>query len=252
MEFSICIDSVFNGIDSLEALDAIRDYGFCAYEFWFWKNRELEAMRKKADRLGMSCRGICTSNFKLTRPEDQKEFLEGLEESIIAAKTIGASCLITQGGPDTGARASFQHRSIAAGLKAAATILKGTGVTLLLEPLNRKINHPDAYLESSDEGFELVREADSENVKLLFDIYHQQISEGDVIRRMTANAGLIGHVHCAGNPGRHELDTGELDYPRIFKALKEAGYNGCLGIEYFPAEEPEAGLRRLREACRSL
>jgi hydroxypyruvate isomerase len=124
-------------------------------------------------------------------------------------------------------------------------LLEEAGITLLLEPLNGKVNHPGIYLESSDEGFEIIREVGSPNVKILFDIYHQQITEGDIIRRMTSNIDLIGHIHCAGNPGRHELDSGELDYGRIFKALESAAYKGYAGIEYFPAESPTEGLMRL-------
>jgi hydroxypyruvate isomerase len=134
-----------------------------------------------------------------------------------------------------------------AGLKAAAPLLEEAGITLLLEPLNGKINHAGIYLESSDEGFEILREVGSPNVKLLFDIYHQHITEGDIIRRITSNIDLIGHLHCAGNPGRHELDSGELDYIRIFKALDDAGYKGYGGIEYFPLHPAEEGLKQLRK-----
>ena len=247
MKLSICIDSIFNGMDSVLALEQVKAAGFDAFEFWGWQNRDIDAMAAKAKALGLSCVCCCTKYFNLTDPGQRETFLQGLRESIVQAKKIDASALITQSGNDTGAVRSFQRRSIIAGLKAAAPLLEEAGVTLLLEPLNGKIDHRGIYLESSDEGFEILGEIGSPNVKLLFDTYHQQITEGDIIRRMTANIGEIGHIHCAGNPGRHELESGELDYGRIFRALESAGYKGYAGIEYFPAGPAAEGLKQLRE-----
>ena len=257
MNFSICIDSVFSHLDKTVTLEQVKDSrlalekvkaaGFSAFEFWSWQKRDIDALAAKAKDLGLSCACFCTKFFNLTDPGQRETFILGLKESIVHAKKMGVPCLITQSGNDTGAVRPFQHRSIVEGLKASAPLLEDAGVTLLLEPLNSKINHPGIYLESSDEGFDILREVGSPNVKLLFDIYHQQITEGDIIRRMTSHIDLIAHIHCAGNPGRHELDSGELDYRRIFKALESAGYKGYAGIEYFPAGNVEEGLTRLKE-----
>ena len=229
------------------ALEQVKAAGFDAFEFWGWQNRDTDALAAKARTLGLACVCCCTKFFNLTDPGQRDTFILGLKESIVQAHKLGASSLITQSGNDTGAVRPFQHRSILAGFKAAAPILEEAGITLLLEPLNGKVDHPGIYLESSDEGFEILDEVNSPNVKLLFDIYHQQITEGDIIRRMTAGIKHIGHIHCAGNPGRHEPDSGELDYRKIFKALASAGYKGYAGIEYVPAEPAAAGLGRLRE-----
>jgi hydroxypyruvate isomerase len=233
-------------MNSLVALDEVKAAGFTAFEFWHWQEKDIDALAKKAAALGLNCAGLCTKSFKLTEPEQRETLIQGLRESIVQAKKMGASFLITQSGNDTGAARQLQRQSIVDGLKAAAPLLEAAGITLLLEPLNAKIDHPGIYLEYSDEGFEILKHVGSPNVKLLFDIYHQQITEGDIIRRMISHIGEIGHIHCAGNPGRHELDSGELDFGRIFKALKSAGYNAYAGIEYFPSEAAAAGLGRLR------
>ena len=245
--FSICIDSVFRGMDSLSALEHVKAAGFNAFEFWTWPERDIDALAKKAAVLGLGCAGFCTKSFNLTDPGQRAVYLSGLKESIACAKKMGASILITQSGNDTGAERSFQRCSIIDGLKASAPMLEDAGITLLLEPLNGKIDHQGIYLESSGEGFEIIELAGSPNVRLLFDIYHQQITEGDIIRRLTSHIGEIGHIHCAGNPGRHELDSGELDFRQIFKALESAGYRGYTGIEYFPAGNAADGLMRLHE-----
>jgi hydroxypyruvate isomerase len=246
MRYSVCIDSVFRGFDSLPALEQVKACGFEAYEFWSWWDRDLDALKEKADALGMSCACFCTKSFSLTEPSKRSVYLRDLEESVKAAKKMGAPCLISQGGDDSGAVRAYQRRSMVEGLKEAALIVEDAGLTLLLEPLNGKIDHKGTWLESSDEAFEIVREAGSGNIKLLFDIYHQQITEGDVIRRLISYVSEIRHVHSAGNPGRHELDSGELDYPKIFKALEGAGYKGYLGLEYVPMEDPVTSLKRMR------
>jgi hydroxypyruvate isomerase len=111
-----------------------------------------------------------------------------------------------------------QTQSLIEGLRACVPILEKEGVTLLIEPLNTRVNHQGYFLASSEEAFHIINQVGSPYVKILFDIYHQQITEGNVIANIRENIGLIGHFHAAGNPGRHELDNGELNYEQIFKA----------------------------------
>jgi hydroxypyruvate isomerase len=246
MKFSLCIDALFRGQDPLRALEQVRELGFTALEFWGWWNKDTGALAEKAAALDLSCAALCTRFIPLTDPNQREAYLAGLRESIAVAKKLRCGTLISQAGNDTGAVRSFQHRSIVAGLKAAAPLLEEAGVVMVLEPLNGRVDHPGTYLEYSDEGFELLDEAASDHIKLLFDIYHQQLTEGDLIRRISARIGQIGHFHAAGAPGRHELDTGELCYRNIFEAIGALGYGGFIGVEYTPQGDPAEGLRRLR------
>ena len=245
MKYSVCIDAVFQGMDSLEALEKVKAAGFEAFEFWMWPGRDLTALKNKADSLGLTCVAFVGKAAALTDPKECDPWVEGIREAAAAAKQMGVSCLIATTGDDTGAARSFQHRAVVEALKAVVPVLEETKLTLVLEPLNGRVDHVGTYLESSDEGFEILDKVGSENVKLLFDIYHQQITEGDIIRRMKARIKDIGHIHSAGSPGRHELDTGELNYRKIFEVLDEAGYKGHSGIEYFPAADALAGLKRV-------
>jgi hydroxypyruvate isomerase len=246
MRFSVCIDAVFRGIDPLAALEKVREAGFAEYEFWGWWDKDRDALAAGASLLSLKCRCLCVRNIGLTDPSQRGVYLAALRDTIEAAKKLGAPCIISQIGMDTGAARAFQHRTIVAGLKAASPLLEDSGLVLLAEPLNGRIDHRGTYLESSDEGFELIEEAGSRNIRLLFDIYHQQISEGDIIRRISAHIDLIGHFHAAGVPGRHELFLGELNYGRIFEAIDKLGYRGAVGHEYFPekiaAGAGDAGL----------
>jgi hydroxypyruvate isomerase len=118
-------------------------------------------------------------------------------------------------------------------------------MTLLLEPLNIKVDHAGYFLSRTDEAFSIIHDVNHPSVKLLFDIYHQYITEGEVIEAIRGHIGSIGHFHAAGYPGRHELHIGEMDYARIFSAIEETGYSGYVGLEYFPAEDPAAGIRKV-------
>jgi len=129
-----------------------------------------------------------------------------------------------------------------------ATNAEGAGVTLGVEPLNTIVDHPGYYLTSSAEGYEIVETVDSPAVKLLFDIYHQQVSEGNVTRNLTSDIGQVGYVHIADVPGRHEPTTGELNYANVLTALDDAGYDGYVGCEFTPEHDPSAAI----ENCRNL
>jgi hydroxypyruvate isomerase len=130
-------------------------------------------------------------------------------------------------------------------LKEAAPLLEDAGITLVIEPLNELVDHAGYYLVRSDEAFELVDEVGSDAVKVVFDIYHQQISEGHLIRNITEHIDRIGHFHAAGNPGRHELTCGEIHYPLIFEAIQGGTFDGYVGLEYWPVADPLIGLKEV-------
>jgi hydroxypyruvate isomerase len=115
-----------------------------------------------------------------------------------------------------------------------APLAERYGVTLNLEPLNTTVDHAGYWLDSSQAGFELVRRVGSPNLRLLFDIYHMQVMEGNLIARMRAHLDLIGHIHVADVPGRHQPGTGEINYRNIFCALRDAGYDRAVGMEFAP------------------
>lgn len=124
-------------------------------------------------------------------------------------------------------------------------------VTLVMELLNSKIDHKNYMCDSTDWGVELCRMLDSENFKLLFDIYHMQIMEGDIIRTISENKAFIGHYHTGGVPGRAEIDqTQELNYPAIMKAILATGYKGYVGQEFIPKNSDKlASLKSAIELC---
>jgi len=124
------------------------------------------------------------------------------------------------------------------------------GVTIVMELLNSKVNHPDYHCDRTPWGVELMKRVDSPRVKLLYDIYHMQIMEGDVIRTIRDNFDYIAHYHTGGNPGRHEIDeTQELYYPAICRAIVEKGFEGYLAQEFIPTRDPMTSLREAAKLC---
>lgn len=248
MKISVCVDALYKDKDFFQALKKIKASGYDHFEFWSWWDKDVNKIKRVKEELGMTITTFCTKFISLTDPTKREAYLEGLKESIEVAKELGCKQLITQAGDDTKEERSIQHQSLVEGLKLCAPLLEENGITLLVEPLNTRVDHAGYYLYSSDEAFEIIDQIGSPNFKVLFDIYHQQIMEGDIISRVSKNIDKIGHFHLAGVPGRNELHYGELNYHYILKAIASLQFEGYIGLEYFPKEQPEKGIKQIKNA----
>lgn len=246
MRMCIPIPCFFGNMDFCDAIRKVKELGFDAIETYFWKQLDKEAVKNTCKETGVELVSMCTTEFNMTDPNRRQLWLDGLKESCEAANEMGVKHLITQVGQDMGTCRELQHESIVKALKAAKPILEKTGVTIMIEPLNTYVDHICYYLWSSIEGFEIVREVNHPLVKVVYDIYHQQIMEGNIIKNITNNLDCIAHLHSAGNPGRHELQYGENDYRVIFDAVDKAGYKGCCGLEYNPLLPPVESLEEFK------
>ena len=247
MYYSVCASAVFSGMNLIDALEKIRESGAKVYEIWGWWDQDVDALAKAQRENGLRLAAMCTKGFVLNDPARRDEYLDGLKQSVEAAKKLGCSTLISQVGQAIeGASREEQHASIVDGLRACVPVLEEAGMTLVIEPLNVLVNHIGYYLAESKEAFEIVREVGSANVKVLYDVYHQQITEGNLIATITENIADIGHIHIAGVPGRHEvLGANEINYSAVLAALKDAGYAGAIGLEYFPLKDAVKGIREV-------
>ena len=139
----------------------------------------------------------------------------------------------------------------ARGLQALLPAAERHGVTICMELLNSKVDHPDYQCDRTPWGVSLAKRVGSERFKLLYDIYHMQIMEGDVIRTIRDNHQYIGHYHTAGVPGRHEIDASqELNYPAIMRAIAATGFTGYVAQEFIPTRDPRTSLAEAVEICR--
>ena len=249
MKLSLCINSVTGDLSKPDAIRHAKNLGFSAIEFWEGgaSNFDVDMYKQVLDETGLTlaCMGSSTG---LADPSKRDAYLESVRISLKNAKILGSKRIISTTGQEVeGLSRQEQHDSIVEGLKEGAKIVEGTDIILVLEALNVLVNHAGYYLSTSKEAFEIVRKVNSPNVKVLFDIYHQQITEGNLISNIINNIDIIGHFHVAGNPGRHEPYIGEINYQEIFAEVDKAGYKGYAGLEYWSKGDRDAGLKRCLE-----
>ena len=186
----------------------------------------------------------------LNRLDQHDRIVAEIRANIAHAQKLGIRNLICFSGNREGLDDAEGIEVTAAGLAQVAPLAEEAGVTLVLELLNSKVDHPDYQADHTSWGVKVCQAVSSPRVKLLYDIYHMQIMEGDIIRTIRAAHGMIGHYHTAGNPGRNELDdTQELYYPPILQAIKETGYAGYIAHEFVPKGDPITSLRTTFQQC---
>jgi hydroxypyruvate isomerase len=144
-----------------------------------------------------------------------------------------------------------QYASLVESGKRAADLAAKANVKLIFEPLNSKVNHKGYFLTTCVEGLKLVKDVDNPHFRLLFDIYHEQVQIGNVIRTAVAAAPFVAVYHIADNPGRNDPGTGEMSYPNIYKAIQKTGYAGYICMEYLPLGEPVASLKKSLDELRA-
>ncbi len=146
-----------------------------------------------------------------------------------------------------GVERSRQRDAITEALLRAAPIASKAGVRLLLEPLNTRVDHPGYFLDSTAEALEVINDVDDPAVRLLYDLYHSIVMGEDPQQVLAGSGHLVGHVHVADVPGRHEPGTGTIDWPLQLAALRSAEYSGAIGLEYKPSRDTESSLELIRQ-----
>lgn len=256
MKMSVCIDILFFRQDFLPALQVVKEAGFSYYEMWSLgdhphgigaRNKNLQAIAAEAERLGLSC-AACVGPFgDLTSRAVHSEFLSGLKSDIAKAKILGCPTIIVNlGGAGEPTDPSGSIGNSIRVLREAARIAEQEGVVIALEPLNSLVDHKNSILTHAAEGFSIVDAVDSPSLKLLYDIYHQQVMDGRLTDTILANLDRIAHLHIAGVPGRHEPTAGEVNYQWLLNRIADAGYKGCAGLEYKPEKPVAESLREVR------
>ena len=246
LRFSVCVETLFREKLFEQRLEYVADLGFPAFEFWTRQGKDMNITLALKMALRLEVSAFVGSTASMVDPAQRQQFLADITRSAALAVDLACANLIVTSGPAMpGVPYDEQRWNLVDLLKQAAETAEDADVTLVLEPLNR-VDHPDSFLWSSDEGFAIVRELNSPHVKLCFDCYHQQISEGNLTHRLINNLDLIGHIHVADVPGRHEPGTGEINYEHLFGVLRERGYKGYVGLEYNPLLDAAASLRAVR------
>ena len=208
---------------------------------------------KVVKKFGLTCAVMrCASGISkgLNRKEYHDKIVQELLDDIDFAAAEGLPNVLTMSGDRNGMPDDEGLANCAAGLKRVMQRAEEKKITVLMEGLNTKVDHRGYMYEKTDWGVKLCKMVGSNRFKLLYDIYHMQIMEGDVIRTIRQYKDYIGHYHTGGNPGRHEIDeTQELNYPAIVKAIVDTGYNGFLGQEFIPVRDKIESLTQGFRIC---
>src|SRR5213594_1584392 len=239
---------------------------------WCYPNVELEdlcvagkAMRLQSIELlepkdwptllkhGLTCAmasGVDGISYGFNRLDHHDDLIKKFEVNLPKAVNAGLKNYICFSG-NRGGMSDEQGLDICVvGLKRLMPLAEKHKITICMELLNSKVNHKDYMCDHTKWGVELVKRVGSGYFKLLYDIYHMQIMEGDVIRTIRENHQYIGHYHTGGNPGRHEIDeTQELNYGAVMKAIVETGFKGFVAQEFIPARDPMTSLRQAYRIC---
>jgi hydroxypyruvate isomerase len=239
IKLSGCLEMVFTEIPNfVERIPAAAHAGLDGIEFWGFTGKDLDAIAAACRKVNLPVTAMVVES-----PEGMLDmhladkYAEAVQKSISAAEIVGCKRLIaTTGNERPNGDRNLQHAGIVACLKTAAPIAEAAGITLVLEPLNILVDHAGYFLSTSVEGFQILEQVSSPAVKLLYDIYHQQVTEGNLIARITSHIDQIGHMHAADVPGRHEPGTGEINYGNVLAAINDSGYEGFVALEYSPSQ----------------
>jgi hydroxypyruvate isomerase len=246
LQLSVCLEMYWRDVPYPERMRRVKALGYQAYEFWGWKDKDLDAIAAAQAETGLALAIMCMEpNWGLVERANEQALVEGFGQSLQVARRLGCSRLICVPGISLADESwEIARRRVVSKAKVLAGMAEDGGVTVVLEPLNPLVDHKGAWLTRMSEAFDVVQEVGSPNVKILMDLYHQQVTEGNLIANLTQYAPWIGHFHSAGVPGRHELTGGEIDYRAVFSAIRRTGYDGFIGLEYAPAGDTAAGLKQ--------
>jgi hydroxypyruvate isomerase len=248
---SVMLWTIYRDLPFGQRLEKVAEAGYSAVElvgeFKRWSEADFANFNRKKRELGIIFDATSGIDRSLVDPREREAFLTDVKDLLVIADKIECPAIIVLSGnkiPELSH--AQQHQSCVEALKRAADVAEKKNVTVLLENIDPEEN-PNYFLTSVAEGFQIIAEVNHPNVKFLYDFYHEQIAEGNLIEKLEKNIDKVGLVHIADVPGRHEPGTGEINYANIFKKLVALGYKNRAAMEFLPTNDPVASLRAARE-----
>jgi hydroxypyruvate isomerase len=250
-KISVMLWTVFQKLAFEERLEKAAEAGYHAVElvgeYKNWSEEDFRRANRKRRELRITFDATAGLAHGVGDPDAREAFLFDLRQALPAMEKIECPAIIVlSGNVVPGKSHNDQHQSCIEGLKRAAEIAEKKDLTILLENIDLEEN-PRYYLWSVAEGFEIIRSVGHPRVKFLYDLFHEQVSEGNLIEKLEKNIAKVGLIHVADVPGRHEPGTGEINYTNIYKKLAALKYDRYLAMEFIPTGDPVASLRRARE-----
>jgi len=218
-------------------------------EFQRWASDERRRVMARMRSLGLVFDAMSGVKAGFAVAEETEAFLAQFADHLRAAEELECARVILLSGRRV-ENAEAQRKTAVENLKRAAEMAATKKIEIVIEPIDL-LENPVIYLASVSDGFAIVEAVGAPNVKVLYDLYHEQRSFGNLIEKLEKNIDKVGLIHVADVPGRHEPGTGEIDYPAIYRKLAELRYDGWIAMEYYPTGDPVATLKRSRMDARS-
>lgn len=252
-KFAVNVEMWFRKQPFLDRIKSAAALGFPAVEFWPWQNKDIDAVATLTKELDIAVAQFTAWGFRpgLNEPKNHEPFVQRIEEGCAVAKKLDCKLMTVVGGDDVpGMTQQQMHQNIIDGLKKAAPIAEKHDVTLILEPMNIRVDHKGHCLYGSPPTLRIIEAVGSSHVKINWDLYHMQITEGDLCGHLREGfeAGAIGYLQLADHPGRNEPGTGEIHYNRVLKQAHDLGYRGYVGLECRPKTTELAAARGVAAA----
>jgi hydroxypyruvate isomerase len=221
-------------------------------EFKKWSEDDYRRIQARMETLKISVDATSGVSQGFADPAGADAFLTALKALVPTAQRLHCKQIILLSGKVIdGAPAGSQHAASIEALKRAADVLSSANLVAVIEPIDR-IENPTIYLDGVTEAFEIAKAVGSPNVKVLYDVYHEQRQFGNLIEKFDAHIDQVGLIHIADVPGRHEPGTGEINYLNIYRKLAQLGYKGTIAMEFYPTGDIVETLRRARDQAKAL
>jgi hydroxypyruvate isomerase len=249
VQYAANIEMWWRKLPFVDRIHAAADAGFDAIEFWPWRGKDIDAVAKVCKERGVEVAQFTAWGFTpgMNNPKNHAAFVKEIEASCKVAHTLGCQRMtVVCGNDQKGMTQKEMHEHIITGLKLASSIAEREQIMLIIEPMNIRVDHPGHCLYGSEDAVRICREVGSPMVKINWDLYHMQISEGDLCGHLREGIDQLGYVQVADHPGRHEPTTGEIQYKRVFQELEKLGYEGPIGVECSPAIHEATAIERLK------
>jgi hydroxypyruvate isomerase len=243
-QLSSCIEWQFVEAGDLDArLRAAKAAGFELAEFHLWRDKPVEAIAAALDETGMRLTSLCVDPRRsIVDPAQREEMVTAVRETIEATAILGKPNLIVASGFRVDGMSEDEHFANAVtALREAADAAAAAGVMLLLEPLNTRL-FATMYLVSTKLGLDLIEAVNSPNLRLLYDVWHSAVMGEDMAEVLAGRIHLVEHVQVADMPDRNEPGTGSVDWDQVTRTLRDLGYTGAIGLEYFPTMPMDESL----------
>jgi len=246
--FAVNSEMWWGKLPYLQRLEAAAKLGFEALEIWPWRGKDVNAVGDTCKRLGLKITQFTAWGFSpgMNDPKNKQKVVDEVGASCETAKKWDCSMMCVVAGDDIPGKSQAEmHDTVIDALKSAAPVAEKAGVTLILEPMNIRVDHKGHCLYGSAPTMRIIKEVGSKYVKINWDLYHMHITEGDLCGHLREGmkADAIGYIQIADHPGRNEPGTGEIYYPRVFKELAALGYKGYVGLELKPLKTEEAAAK---------